>query len=63
MGGTQRRFLKCSDIRTKDAFEVLDLQSPPPHLSAKLKIRHKGQDRIDQFEISGYRKGKDKKVK
>jgi hypothetical protein len=43
------------------AFEVLDLQSPPPHLSAKLKIRHKGKDRLDQFEIDGYRKGKDKK--
>jgi hypothetical protein len=35
------------------AFEVLDLQSPPPHLTAKLKIHHKGKDRIDQFEIAG----------
>ena len=41
------------------AFEVLDMQSPPPHLSAKLKIKHNGKNQNDQFEISGHRKGKD----
>ena len=41
------------------AFEVLDLQSPPPHLTAKLKIKHNGKNQNDQFEISGHRKGKD----
>ena len=41
-------------------FAVVDLQSPLPHLSAKLKITHKGKTRNDQFEISGHRKGKDR---
>jgi len=42
------------------AFEVLDLQSPPPHLTTKLKIKHKGKTVNDQLDIPGKRKGKDK---
>jgi len=42
------------------AFEVVDLQSPPPHLKAKLKIKHKGKTYNDELDIPGKRKGKDK---
>ncbi|HTH74594.1 MAG TPA: S8 family serine peptidase [Trinickia sp.] len=42
------------------AFEVLDLQSPPPRLTAKLKIKHKGKTVNDQLDIPGKRKGKDR---
>ena len=41
------------------AFRVVDLQSPPPHLTAKLKIRHKGRSVNAQLDIEGHRKGKD----
>jgi hypothetical protein len=42
------------------AFEVVDLQSPPPHLTTKLKIKHKGKTVNDQLDIPGKRKGRDK---
>jgi hypothetical protein len=45
------------------AFEVLDLQSPPPSLSADVKIKHKGKTEKARFETRGHRKGKDKKKK
>ena len=41
------------------AFAVLDLQSPPPHLTAKLKIQHKGKTVNTQVDVPGKRKGKD----
>jgi hypothetical protein len=42
------------------AFEVVDLQSPPPRLTTKLKIKHKGRTVNDQLDIPGKRKGRDK---
>jgi len=45
------------------AFDVVDLQSPPPHLKTKLKIRHKGKVTNTQIDIPGHRKGKDKMPK
>ncbi|MBI3327241.1 MAG: hypothetical protein HYZ81_11140 [Nitrospinae bacterium] len=44
---------------TSVAFEVVDLQSPPPHLNAKLTIRHTGMTLNDQVDVPGHRKGKD----
>ncbi|MBI3327244.1 MAG: hypothetical protein HYZ81_11155 [Nitrospinae bacterium] len=41
------------------AFSVEDLQSPPPHLNAKLTIRHKGKKLNDQVDVPGHRQGKD----
>ena len=41
------------------AFSVEDLQSPPPHRTAKLKIRHKGKTVNHQVDVPGHRKGKD----
>ena len=42
------------------AFEVVDLESPPPHVKAGFKIHHKG--RLHRFDLDtpGHRKGKDK---
>jgi len=45
------------------AFTVVDLQSPPPSLSADVKIKHKGKTEKARFETRGHRKGKDKKDK
>jgi hypothetical protein len=42
------------------AFEVNDLQSPPPHVKAKFKIKHKGKHHKLDLETPGHRKGKDK---
>jgi hypothetical protein len=42
------------------AFEVNDLQSPPPHVKAKFKIKHKGKHHKFDLETPGHRKGKDK---
>jgi hypothetical protein len=42
------------------AFDVVDLQSPPPHLKAKFKIKHKGKLRQLDLDTPGHRKGKDK---
>jgi hypothetical protein len=42
------------------AFEVVDLLSPPPRLTTKLKIKHKGKTVNDQLDIPGKRKGRDK---
>ena len=41
------------------AFDVVDLQSPPPHLTTKLKIQHKGKVTNTQIDTAGHRKGKD----
>ena len=41
------------------AFSVVDLQSPPPHLTAKLTIQHKGKTVNSQVDVPGHRKGKD----
>ncbi|GAB4448753.1 MAG: hypothetical protein Kow0031_31280 [Anaerolineae bacterium] len=41
------------------AFEVQDLQSPPPHLNAEFKILHKQQLHEFQLETPGHRQGKD----
>ena len=41
------------------AFAVEDLQSPPPHLTAKLKIQHQGKTVNTQVDVPGHRKGKD----
>ena len=41
------------------AFSVVDLQSPPPHLTAKLTIHHKGKTVNHQVDVPGHRKGKD----
>ena len=42
------------------AFEVLDLESPPPHLKATLRIRHNGRVHALSLETPGHRKGKDR---
>jgi hypothetical protein len=42
------------------AFEVVDLQSPPPHLKAKFKILHKGKVRKFNMDTPGHRRGKDR---
>ena len=44
---------------TSVAFSVEDLPSPPPHLTAKIKIRHKGKTLNHQVDVPGQRKGKD----
>ncbi|MBP7937353.1 MAG: thrombospondin type 3 repeat-containing protein [Phycisphaerae bacterium] len=41
------------------AFEVLDLQSPPPHLKASFKIKHNGKLHKLGLQTPGHRKGKD----
>jgi hypothetical protein len=41
------------------AFEVVDLQSPPPHVKAKFKIKHKGKVHKFGLDTPGHRKGKD----
>ena len=41
------------------AFSVVDLQSPPPHLTAKLTIQHKGRTVTHQVDVPGHRKGTD----
>ena len=38
---------------------VEDLQSPPPHLTAKLTIQHQGKTVNSQGDVPGHRKGKD----
>ena len=43
------------------AFEVVDLQSPPPHMKAKFKIKHKGKRHNFDLDTPGHRKGKDKR--
>jgi hypothetical protein len=42
------------------AYEVVDLQSPKPHMKTKLKIKHKGRVHKFDLETPGHRKGKDK---
>jgi hypothetical protein len=41
------------------AFEVVDLQSPPPHVKVRLTIRHRGKSRWLSLESPGYRRGID----
>jgi hypothetical protein len=38
---------------------LLHLESPPPHLSANIKIKHKGKTMNHKAEVPGLRKGKD----
>ena len=43
------------------AFDVVDLESPPPHVRTKFKIKHKGKLHQFDLDVPGHRKGKDKK--
>ena len=42
------------------AFDVNDLQSPPPHVKAKFKIKHKGKHHKFDLDTPGHREGRDK---
>ena len=41
------------------AFDVLDVESPPPHLKARIRILHNGRAHALSLETSGHRKGRD----
>jgi hypothetical protein len=51
-----------ADEKKVIAFEVADLQSPPPHAKAKFKVRGpKGKVHQFDLDVPGHRKGKDDK--
>ena len=43
------------------AFDVVDLESPPPHVKTRFKIKHKGKLHQFDLDVPGRRNGKDKK--